>query len=161
MLEAARLASPSISTYVIGTVAPSDIIRQAGAVRLAQAGGTGAPFILNDSAPDLGSKFLEALSRIRGGALACEFRIPTPRVGVVDYGRVNIRFTGGSSVAEALGYVGSAAGCVAGKDGWYYDVDPGQGQPTTVKVCETTCERFKAAGAGAVELLFGCRTRVD
>jgi hypothetical protein len=160
LLEAARQATPSISTYVIAAISRGDTGRAAGAVRLAQAGGTGQPFVLDDAAPDLGSKFLEALSRIRGGALACEFRIPTPTRGVIDYGRVNIRFTGASG-PEDLGYVASAAGCTPGMDGWYYDVDPAAGQPMTVKVCESTCTRFKAEGAGAVQLLFGCLTRID
>jgi hypothetical protein len=159
-LEVARQASPSISTYVIAAIGRGDTVRADGAVRLAQAGGTGQPFVLDDAAADLGSKFLEALSRIRGGALACEFRIPTPTRGAIDYGRVNIRFTGASG-PEDLGHVGSAAGCTPGKDGWYYDVDPAVGQPMTVKVCESTCARFKAEGAGAVQLLFGCRTRID
>ncbi len=160
VLAAFRQASPPIFTYVIGSVSPGDTIRGADAVRLAEAGGTREPFILNASAADLGSKFLQALSLIRGSALACEFRIPTPRSGVIDYGRVNIRFTSATG-PEDLGYVGSAAGCSSGKEGWYYDVDPGQGQPMTVKVCDSTCARFKAEGSGAVELLFGCRTRVD
>jgi hypothetical protein len=67
----------------------------------------------------------------------------------------------GASGPEDLGHVGSAAGCTPGKDGWYYDVDPAVGQPMTVKVCESTCARFKAEGAGAVQLLFGCLTRID
>jgi hypothetical protein len=160
VLASARQASPPISTYVIGALSPTDTVRSAAAARLAEAGGTREPFIVNDSAADLGNRFLEALSRIRGSALACEFRIPTPTSGVVDYGRVNIRFTG-SQGPQDLGYVGSAAGCAAGKDGWYYDVDPAQGLPMTVQVCESTCARFKAEGAGAIELLFGCLTRVD
>jgi hypothetical protein len=160
VLASVRQASPPISTYVIGTVSPDDPKLNAAAVRLAEAGGTRQPFILNGASPDLGSKFLQALSAIRGSALDCEFRIPSPKTGSIDYGRVNIQFTGAGG-PEDLGYVGSAAGCVPGKDGWYYDVDPGQGQPMTVKVCDSTCARFKAEGAGAVQLLFGCRTRVD
>jgi hypothetical protein len=47
------------------------------------------------------------------------------------------------------------------RGGWYYDTDPAQGMPTTVHVCPATCARFKAEMGGAVELRFGCKTRID
>jgi hypothetical protein len=159
-IEAARTASPSISTYVIGAVSPGDAIRGAAAGRLAQAGGTTTPFILNDVAADLGNNFLEALKAIRGSALACEFRIPTPTGGSIDHGKVNVRYLSAAG-GEDLLYVGSAAGCDAMKGGWYYDVNPAMGTPSTVRVCPATCGRFKADVGGSVELRFGCRTRVE
>jgi hypothetical protein len=160
VIEAARMGSPAISTYVIGAVSPGDMLRGAAASRLAQVGGTMTPFILNDAAPDLGNRFLEALSAIRGSALACEFRIPTPTKGMVDHGKVNVRHVS-SAGGDDLIYVGSAAGCDATRGGWYYDVDPARGTPATVHVCPATCARFKAEPSGSVELRFGCRTRIE
>jgi hypothetical protein len=159
-IQAARMATPAVSTYVIGAVSPGDMVRTAAAGRLAQAGGTTTAFILNDAAPDLGNRFLDALSAIRGNALACEFSIPTPRNGALDYGKVNVRFTSPAGMTDLV-YVGSAAGCDPTKGGWYYNVDPAMGTPTTIQVCPASCARFKAEAGGSVQLRFGCKTRID
>jgi hypothetical protein len=159
-IEAARTATPSLSTYVIGAVRAGDAIRAEAANRFAAAGGTGMPFIVNDTAADLGDRFLSALSAIRGSALPCEFRIPTPRSGVIDYGKVNVRYNSPAGPVDLL-YVGSADRCHPMRGGWYYDVDPARGTPTAVRACEATCARFKAEVGGAVELRFGCQTRIE
>jgi hypothetical protein len=165
-ITAARQASPPIATYVIAAMSPGDTTREMDAKKLATAGGTGMPFAINDTAADLGSKFLDALAAIRGSALTCEFRIPAPTMGAIDYTKVNVRFMTAAG-GDDLVYVGSAAGCAsatagnANKVGWYYDVDPSKGTPATIKVCDTTCGRFKAEAGGAVQLRFGCRTRVE
>jgi hypothetical protein len=160
VLAAAHAGTPSLSTYVIGAVSPGDMIRGGAATRLAQAGGTSMPFILNDSAADLGTRFLEALNAIRGSALPCELRIPRPSTGMIDFNKVNVRFTG-TAGADDLVYVASADRCDPARGGWYYDVDPARGTPSTVRVCEATCRRFAAEAGGTVELRFGCRTRIE
>ena len=160
VLTAARAGAPSLSTYVIGAVSAGDMVRGEAASLLAQAGGTGTPFILNDSAADLGTRFLDALNAIRGSALPCEFRIPRPTSGMIDYAKVNVRFAA-SGGADDLLYVRSADRCDATRGGWYYDVEPGAGTPSSVRVCEATCNRFKSQAGGVVELRFGCRTRID
>jgi hypothetical protein len=165
-MTAARQATPSIPTYVIGAISLPDPVRADAAKQLATAGGTAAPFIVNDSAADLGSKFLDALAAIRGSALTCEFRIPTPTTmtGTLDYNKVNVRFMTPAS-GDDLVYVGNAAACTTAttttKVGWYYDVDPSKGTPSTIKVCDATCARIKAEAGGTVQLRFGCRTRVE
>jgi Mg-chelatase subunit ChlD len=159
-IEAARAGTPPLPTYVIGAVSPGDMIRTQASQRFAQAGGTGTPFILSDTAADLGDRFLAALSAIRGNALPCEFRIGTPTAGTIDYGKVNVRFVTPGAPTDLV-YVASADRCDPTRGGWYYDVDPARGTPTTVMICPATCARFKAEAGGAVELRFGCRTRID
>jgi hypothetical protein len=159
-LNAARAGTPALPTYIIGVVSAGDAIRSQAATQLAQAGGTSTPILLNDSATDLGTRFLDALNTIRGSALPCEFRIPRPTSGTLDYNKVNVRFTGISGPADLL-YVGSADRCDPARGGWHYDVDPAAGAPATVRVCDATCRQFKAEATGVVELRFGCRTRID
>jgi hypothetical protein len=158
-LDGARGARPSLPTYVIAAVSPDQPLREATATRLAQAGGGGLPVVLNNSAPDLGDKFLGALNTIRGSALPCELAIPRPASGTIDFNKVNVRYNGAAGPDDLL-YVGSAAGCDPARGGWYYDVDPAKGTPSTVLVCDATCRRFKTE-SGSVELRFGCRTRID
>jgi hypothetical protein len=159
-LTAARAGTPSLPTYIIGVVSAADAIRGEAANQLAQAGGTGTPILLNDSAGDLGPRFLDALNTIRGSAVPCEFRIPPPTSGTIDFNKVNVRFTGLSGPADLL-YVGSADRCDPARGGWYYDVEPAAGTPTAVRVCDSTCRRFKEEATGMVELRFGCRTRIE
>ncbi len=160
VVAAARAGQPAISTYVIGAVSPGDAIRGSAATLLAQAGGTIQPFILNDSAADLGNRFLEALNAIRGSALPCELRIPRPSTGTIDFNKVNVRFTGLAGLEDLL-YVADANRCDPATGGWYYDVDPASATPSTVRVCEATCRRFASEGGGTIELRFGCRTRIE
>jgi hypothetical protein len=160
VLAAARAGTPPVATYVIGAISPGDMVQSDNANRLAQAGGTAMPFLLNDSTPDLGSRFLDALNAIRGSALPCELRIPQPSTGMIDFQKVNVRFTAAAGPVDLV-YVGSADRCDPVRGGWHYDVDPTRGIPTTVRVCAATCRRFAAEAGGTVELRFGCRTRID
>ena len=60
------------------------------------AGGSGTPFVV-EPGQNLSQKFLEALNQIRGAALACEFQIPRPQAGTLDFGKVNVRYSGGAT----------------------------------------------------------------
>jgi hypothetical protein len=158
-LTAARMATPSISTYTIGVFAPNEGMDGPNTVnRFAAAGGTGMGFVLDPSG-DLTEKLLGALNTIRGAALPCEFTIPPPKGGMLDFGKVNVHFKG-RATDENIPYVGSAAKCDPMLGGWYYDVDPATAMPTKVVVCEKTCSRFKAEPTGVVQIRFGCKTIV-
>ena len=92
-IGAAFTATPSIPTYVIGVFAPSEVVMsQAQLDQLAMAGGTSRAFVLaaND---DLTMRLQEALNQIRGAALACEYQIPAPTGGRIDFAKVNVRYT--------------------------------------------------------------------
>jgi hypothetical protein len=157
---AARAASPAIGTYVIGVFTTEEAPMATGFLQqLATAGGTGAPFVL-DATADLGQRFQDALARIRGAVLPCEFMIPPPRGGAIDFSKVNVRSQGGSAPAEDLPYVGSADRCDPARGGWYYDVLPAAGTPGRVLVCPASCTRFRVDAAANVSLVFGCATRV-
>ena len=158
-LTAARTGAPSITTYVIGVFEAKD--GPAGPMtvnELAVAGGSGSAFVLAPTV-DLTQKLTEALNQIRGQALPCEFAIPRPATGTIDYGKVNVRFNGKSS-QDDIPFVGSAARCDPMRGGWYYDVDPVVTTPQRILVCDATCAQFKAEASGSVQIAFGCKTRV-
>jgi hypothetical protein len=158
-IEAARTGTPAVPTYTIGVLGPGDPTGGADLDRLATAGGTGKAFIVN-ATPDLGDRFLATLNEIRGKALPCTFGIPSPTMGTLDYDKVNVRHAGAAGSTDLL-YVRSADHCDPVKGGWYYDVDPQFGTPTKVLVCESSCQKLKAESGGSVQLVFGCRTRID
>jgi hypothetical protein len=158
-VAAARMMSPSITTYAIGVFDPK--IEPNGPVavnRIAVAGGTDTAFVVAPNV-DLSARLLEALEKIRGAALPCEFKIPAPASGTIDYSKVNVHFKG-STGEEDLLYVIRADRCDPVRGGWYYDVDPAAGTPQNVVVCPATCQRFKADGKPRVDLGFGCKTRI-
>jgi hypothetical protein len=157
LISSARQGSPSIATYAIGVLAPGSAGRES-LDGWAAAGGTGAAVVL-DSNEELGQRLIEALERIRAAALPCEYLIPRPSMGELDYRKVNVRVTD-SMGAMDVGYVGSAERCDPSRGGWYYDIDPDKATPTRVKICDLTCRRFKDDPRGSVELRFGCATRL-
>jgi hypothetical protein len=159
-LTSAQAATPGITTYLIGVYTASQLTGASAALnKLAAAGGSGAPFLLN-AGEDLGQKFLEALSKIRGMAVGCEFTIPTPGAGTgaIDFQKVNVRVNGPAG-PEDLRYVESATSCDPTRGGWYYDVLPTAGRPTRVLLCEATCNKVKMNSGASVELRYGCQTR--
>jgi hypothetical protein len=157
---ASMAAQDAVSTYVIGVFAATQLSQATLALnQLATAGGTGMPFVLT-AGQDLGQRFIDALNAIRGKALGCEFSIPAPKMGVIDYKKVNVRVNIAAG-SEDLIYVGSADKCDPNKGGWYYDSDPTMTQPSRVRLCEATCNKVKGQTNARVELLFGCVTKVD
>jgi hypothetical protein len=158
-LTAARMATPSISTYTIGVFAPNEGMDGPNAVNMfAAAGGTGTGFVLDPSG-DLTKKLLDALNTIRGAALPCEFTIPPPTSGPLDLEKVNVHFEG-SAGKQDVPYVGTAAMCDPVMGGWYFDVDPATAMPTKIVVCEKTCGVFKADLLGKVQIGYGCKRMV-
>jgi hypothetical protein len=157
-LNAATVGPPSIPTYVIGVFAPDDAAAsQVEMDRLAMAGGTTRSILLT-STPDLTQRLQQALAQIRGAAIACEFTIPPPQMGAIDFNRVNVRYTGAAGAVE-LPYVETADRCDATRGGWYYDVPPTRGTPSRILVCDASCRGFKMDATAKVDLLFGCATR--
>jgi hypothetical protein len=158
-VAAAQKGTPAVPTYAIGVMETFDTSLGQAFEQIAAAGGTGKPFAVTTSA-DFGDKFLGALNEIRGKALPCDFDIPAPPAGAIDFGKVNVRTTVQAQATD-LRYVQSAAGCDA-KGGWYYDADPnGAATPKRVQLCPASCDPLKADPGGRVELRFGCRTRID
>jgi hypothetical protein len=157
-------ATPSIRTFVIGVgaaVTGSDAGGPrnpgAGARQLlngiASSGGTMQAFMVDDA--DVNRQFVEALNKIRGSALQCVYTIPDSTGRMVDFRKVNVRYTpGGTTTSEIIPKVANAADCGT-RDGWYYDDDAA---PTRIIVCPATCDRFSRDSAGKVEIEVGCAT---
>ena len=156
-LQTAQMGMPGIVTYVIGIFGSNQITRaQPNLEQLATAGGTMTPFTLM-TGNDLNQRFLGAINQIRGATLGCEFAIPKPAMGMLDFDKLNVRVrTGpGPTEFEDLGYVDGAAKCDPMRGGWYFDVDPKTGTPTRVLLCEASCTKVKKAAK--VELRVGCK----
>jgi hypothetical protein len=153
---------PAVATFAIGVVSPSEkdsATANLGSVAIA--GGTTRAFVINTAA-DVTHDFQDALTAIRSSALACEFKLPNPPVGTLDYTRVNVQLTRGDGSAETIPNVANKAACDPARGGWYYDVDAsGGGQPTTIVTCGATCDRLRAEVRGQVDIVLGCRTVVD
>jgi hypothetical protein len=146
--KSAYTGEPSIPVFVIGVGAELSALNS-----IAEAGGTGAAAVLSTGG-NVTQEFLAALDAIRTSALSCEYEIPAPSTGEIDFDAVNVQFQAASAAAETFFYVEDAAGCsIAPEHSWYYD-DPAQ--PGRVMLCPKTCERVSAASAAGVSIAFGC-----
>ena len=105
---------------------------------------------------DLAASFLQALNAIRGAALGCEFMIPKPNQGAVDFGKVNVEYTPDGGSTQEILYVASPADC-GPQGGWYYD-DPNM--PTQILLCEATCNAVQSVD-GEMKVKFGCATKIQ
>jgi hypothetical protein len=152
--EAAQQTMP-VLTYVIGVGASLTSLDQ-----VATAGGTGHAYII-DTTQDTTARFIDAMNAIRARAvLPCEYEIPRAADGgETDTDKVNVTFTasadGGRGPKTLILQVPSASDCDPKDGGWYYD-DPVA--PTTIKLCEASCERAKADMGGRIDVLVGCKT---
>jgi hypothetical protein len=83
----------------------------------------------------------DALAKIRGGSLDCEFQLPKAPAGeALDYQLINVEVTSEGAPRD-LFYVGSAAGCDEVELGWYYDVDPLVAARVPASPARTACAR--------------------
>ncbi len=162
-VAAAALAdTPSIKTFVIGVLSPSDMTNNATTTlnKIAAAGGTTAATIIGASA-NTQADFIAALQKVRGDSLPCELTLPVPEAGTPDYDKVNVLYTDPTTKAQSLiEFVGSKAACDPAKGGWHYDVDHQSGaKPSKVVLCPATCSTVQKTPGGAVDVVQGCATR--
>jgi hypothetical protein len=122
---------PKVSTFVIGVGASLGNLNA-----IAQAGGTGAAFIVDANA-NVQQQFLAS--------------------GEPDYGSVNVEYTPGGGVAQLIPQVADAADCPADGNGWHYN-DPNA--PSQVVLCDGMCDTVSGDELGTVEILLGCATIV-
>lgn len=149
---AANCLSDGIPTYLIGVGANLDNLS-----RLASAGGTNQAYLVSGTS-DVTAEVVSALSTIRESArVACEFSLPSPPGGqALNPAQVNVTYIDTSGQVTVIPGVPSSDAC--GDGGWYYD-DPGD--PSSVVLCPTSCDFTTSqltAGAGRMELQFGCDT---
>ena len=149
--------TPSVTTYVIGVFGPDEAEASQNLNAWAAAGGTGTAFIV-DPTKDVGAQFLEALEKIRSGAIACEYKIPpSPTGSTLDLNMVNVALVETSRTRD-FRYVTEAGRCDLAELGWYYDVNPSSGKPTKIVACPKACDTLKSTQNGRVEVRLGCVT---
>jgi hypothetical protein len=146
-----------IKTFAIGVFGSDDKNGAENLEKIAKKGGTGDAFIIgtgNTTTED----FVKALNAIRERGAACDYAIPKPTMGSVNFDRVNVTTTAPNAPATQIPYRVSEAGCGT-NTGWYYDVDPATGgTPTKITLCKNSCDAIKAAPRTKVNVLVGCKT---
>jgi hypothetical protein len=151
-------SDPSIWTYVVGVFGPDETEARATLDAWATAGGTDSAFII-DPQQDVSAQFLEALEKIRNFALACEYQLPpSPNGSTLDYNAVNVALVIDQQTLD-FRYVADKSRCDLAALGWYYDVEPKDGTPTKISVCEQACQMLRSTTNGRVEVRLGCVTR--
>lgn len=145
----AALAADGIKTYVLGMGQNLSSLNQ-----IAAAGGTEEAYLI-DTGKDAAAQLAQALSSIRNNALQdCTYTIPPPPPGkVLDYDKVNVRYTNSSGeIIDAFRDPAPSA-CV---QGWQYSEDK-----TQVNLCGDFCQSVKTDTEGRLEVLFGCKTKIS
>jgi hypothetical protein len=159
-VASSRQATPRISVFAVGVFSQRDITLGYSKVvtDVAAAGGT-KPFVVVANG-NLTRELQETFNQIRNLTVSCEYQIPLPANGTVDFGKVNVHV---QAVAkdDDLPYVAIASRCDPAQGGWYYDDDPAVGgKPTRVLLCPSSCELLEEDPRSKVELRFGCKTRI-
>jgi hypothetical protein len=117
----------------------------------ARSAGTEAPLMVQDG--NFVQEFVDAVRKIAGSNIACDFAIPPPPPGLLlNPDRVQLVHTPVNSAPEEIPKLASSAVCARSPSGGFYYDDPAQ--PRRIHVCPCTCARL---AAGRVELRFGCR----
>jgi hypothetical protein len=145
-------SSPAIPVFVIGVGEELTALQA-----IAEAGGTDEAILVSTSG-NVQKSLFEALENIRRRSLSCEYPIPAPESGEIDFANVNVRYTEEDDDAETLLFVGEEDDCELADDGgWYYD---DADSPEKIVLCPETCERVKESASAKIEALFGCK-RLD
>jgi hypothetical protein len=142
--------NPSVDTFVIGVGPSLDNLNA-----IAAAGGTGSAFLV-DTGANVVQQFKAALNAIQQSALGCEYTIPQPAMGMLDYDKVNVQYTpGNGDPVQLLSNVPNVAACDPATGGWYYD---NNAAPTKIILCDATCTPIQGDSMGKVDILLGCAT---
>jgi hypothetical protein len=144
---ACREGKTGIRTYVLG-VGPL----LGNLADIAKAGGTDRAYLVEGG--DVSAEVLEALNRIRGDAIPCEFKLPPPPSGQELNGFVNITYASPTCEPSYYYHVESEADC-GEQGGWYYDDDD---EPQKVLLCPSSCDQVSEPG-GRLLFTVGCTTR--
>jgi von Willebrand factor type A domain len=155
--RSAASGTPSIKTFVIGVFTPDEqSAAQNNLNQVASAGGTTSALVITTN-QNVEQQFLQALTKLRGSALPCEFSLPQPKSGTPDYTKVNVQYASGSAPGTLLPNVSDSGAC-SGSGGWYYNVAPSSGTPTKIELCPTSCDALKKDANATVDVIQGCTT---
>ena len=157
--QIAANAAPDILTYVIGVLSEETAVSGKKSLdRIAAAGKTEHSYIVKVGS-NLAAEFANSLASIRKHRVDCDYTIPNPTEGTVQYNRVNVEVRRASE-SEQVVYVTNAANC--GSGGWYYDPPlgtPGK-SPQRIRLCAETCAAVQNQPDVAISIRLGCPTVV-
>lgn len=145
----ALAATPSIRTFVVGMEGANFTNLD----KVATAGGTVSSFDVGTGASAT-QALVQALQKIRSESLSCEYVLPVPEQGELDFDSVEVRFFegGDAGTTKTFTKVESVDDCTP--TSFYYD-DPAN--PTKIILCEDACTDVKTAGLDAkVDVVLGC-----
>lgn len=138
-----------VSTFVIGLPG----IPKTVADQIAVGGGTDAAILVGDV--NVQQEFQNALAKVRGKALPCEYELPSKvSGGEIDTNLVNVLYT--PSAGGNAATIPQNTDCVGGA-GWYYDNPL---MPAKIQLCPATCSTVRADYGAAIDILLGCQTEV-
>lgn len=90
--------------------------------------------------------------------IPCEYELPTPASGMLNFYQVNVRYTSGAGATTTFPYAydrdAGEIDCTTG--GWYYDIAPQNGTPTRIVLCPSSCESISGDTSGRVDVELGC-----
>jgi len=149
--EAARgLNDASVMTFVVGLGAGLFNLH-----RIAQSGGTNQAYLIEGG--DAAEQFRQAIMNITTTPLSCEFDIPEPIDGTLEFNpdEVQMVYYPANGAPEEIPRLGTGANCGNSPNGgWFYNSTT---DPETIHICTCNCNRL---GAGRIEVRMGCIPRV-
>ena len=149
-----RTGTPPVLTFVIGVFAPgvAATTAQTNLDMLATAGGT-KPAVIINTGQNVTMLLQNELKKVQSKAIACAYKIPPPKMGTIDFKKVNVNFTTSAGATTVIGKTTQAT-CDA-RGGWYYDNET---TPTEITACPATCQQLQTDVDGHVDILLGCQT---
>jgi hypothetical protein len=147
--ELTTAAAGGVYTFVIGVGSSMSAFST-----FATAGGTKTAYQVENATPtELATAFKNI--QMQAAGLACTFMVPPPPPGeMLDPFKVSVTFAPKANPTQsfAIGAVATRADCGA-MGGWYFD---DLNNPTTLSLCDASCQKVNGTGEGALSLLFGC-----
>lgn len=111
-------------------------------------------FDLTNAATNLPAQLNAALDQISREALGCEYDVPSPATGTLDYDLVNVIYDPSTGAPRTLKQDTSKP-CSGGADGWQYSSDRKK-----IFLCGAACTAVKNDPNGNVSIALGCATDV-
>lgn len=136
-----------VTTFVIGLPG----VDQAFANLVAESGGSGEAIVV--ATTNVETQFREALAKVRGDLLPCEYLIPSEVTsGEIGITYVNLAIGSEGQEPELISQDPNCEG-----PGWHYD---DQVPPTTIILCPETCDSISSDTTATIQIRLGCSTVV-
>ena len=142
-LAAIYFNNHNIRTYIIGV----DVVAES--IQLIAGAGGGKAFAI-DAGDPIQTLMLDALQQIKQEFVPCSIKLPD--IDIFDPAQATFTYTPGAGGSVTLPQVASQAAC-GGNDGWYYD---NPADPSSVTLCDATCNALKTDTSGTLSLEIAC-----